>query len=230
MVNFNKNSSPQNLTSIQGSKQIISKDPQTVIIPINLRDVYARVQKHIINNWHGFSNVSNFTQEAAYNTVYNLPSGSKHFIQASDAYGYISKYHSYNCDQIVNIIIPNLRNIYYNNRKKLSESEQDLLEFSMKEDLPQFYNIYEYKLLSNLKYDQDLNIRKEYQLFGTITPYDVINVPLVNFINFINNGTPIQVQLYPLNIIISLTYETYDFWDFTTQKLISPVILSDICY
>ena len=210
------------------SRRVLRQEQEKYItIPIKLDDVYARFQYDKIINWYGFKERSDLTEEAANDSIKMESGGSNNFIRASNMFSYLWRnLNKNNCDFIVNIIIPGLRNIYYENKKFLSEDEQNLLNDIIQRDLPQFEDIYNYKSLE--KYASDVNMQ-EYQLFGSITPYDVVNIPVKTFVNLINNKSPIKIQLYPLNIIIELVYYDYDMWDSEYQEMISYIDINSIC-
>lgn len=198
----------------------ISKE-EWINIPINLGDVYARVQADKILNWYGFDEISEESKDIANRGIRGEPGGSSNFIQANKTFAYLWKnLNKSNCNDIVNIIIPGLRNIYYSHRGLLPSSERTLLESAMKRPLPQFENIGDYGKNVNML---------EFQLFGSITPYDVLHIPVQHFIDAINKRNTISVQLYPLNVIVNMVYNEADLWDTQYQQIIDKINLERIC-
>ena len=196
-------------------------------IAIGLRDVFARFQKERIFNWYGFEEISDESEEIANRTALGEENGSSNFIRGSDVFGYLWKnLRKEECGNVVNIVIPGLRNIYYKYRGYLTRDEQDLLEIVMKRPLPQFENIWDYPSLERYRSEKNIS---EYQLFGSITPYDVLHIPVVYFIEAINNKKPILSQLHPLEVIVNIVYSQSDFWDFEHQRIIDNINLNTTC-
>jgi hypothetical protein len=196
---------------------------QLPIIPIWLRDTYAHVQDNPIYDLQGYFEEDRISEVAAYNQL-NLDSNNfeaNFFLRSSDIFTYISK-HQDMCDRVITIVIHGLRDVYWDNRKLLPPDEVVELELAMRQPLPVFRNIFDYKSLAGLT---DRIRTPLFQLFNTITPFSVINIPVRYFIESINMNAPIQVELMGTNIILQFDYEPYDFWDFSTQKLITHIDL-----
>lgn len=203
------------------------KKNKLINIPVNLRDVYGRVQANKIINWYGFDERSNITEDIAEVAVNTKAETSNNFFQANKIFQYLWKtIDESNCNDIVNIVIPGLRNTYYDNRELLSEAEQILLQTVATRPLPQFENIWNYPSLEG--HNKTGNI-PEFQLFGSITPYDVVHIPVVHFVDAINKKDPLLIQLYPLNIVINIVYSRSDFWDSGYQRIIDKIDLEDFC-
>ena len=194
------------------------------IIPIWLRDTYARVQPGPLFNMEGYHEQNRNTEIEAAKSLSekSLPSGSNLFLRGSDIFLYLSKHQDDVCDYTVSIIIHALRDLYWANRYLLSEDEITQLDIATQTPLPSFKNIFEYSSLE--KYGKIFNTPL-FQLFGDITPYSVINIPVKHFIESININAPIQAQLVGTDIIIQLDYELYDFWDVDTESIINYVDL-----
>lgn len=126
------------------------------------------------------------------------------------------------CNYFITLVIPNLRNLYWDNRDQLPEEEVNLLKKYMKDPLPVFYNIYNYNSINNNPKKNDDGLIR-YQLLGSINPYDVVIIPLINFIDYINNEKNIEIQLEKTNIIIYLPYHKYDLWDDSKNKIIDYI-------
>lgn len=202
----------------------IVKEPETHIIPLWLRDTFARVQPTPILNYDGPPATSDYTEYAA-NAAVRLEAGaSKHFLSGDKMFGYLYRHINQDmCNGIVTIVIPGLRNLYWTNRTLLPRDEQQPVEAAQTKPLPRFHNIYSYDSLSN--YRQIANV-PEYQLIGSITPYDVIHIPVRYFVDRINFQQPIEAELTPTDIKIQLSYEPYDFWDDEYQNIINHVDLT----
>ena len=64
-----------------------------------------------------------------------------------------------------------------------------------------------------------------YQLFGTITAFSVIHIPVRHFVEALNTQQPLRVALSGTNIILELQYKPYDFWDPGTESLVNYIPL-----
>jgi hypothetical protein len=216
------------------------------IIPIWLRDTFGQVQQSPIYNLHGeyvesidtedvakallireISNRNVVQSDISSFDVYQ-GSDSRLFLAGSDIFGDLVKNYANvsSCTQTVNIIIHSLRDLYWNNRHMLPAEEVKILEILMKFPLPKFKNIFDY---DSLKSFRDTIGTPMYQLFGDITPFSVISIPVRHFIESINNNIPIQVQLSGTNIVIQLDYQPYDFWDFDSQSLVNYIDIGSTC-
>lgn len=204
------------------------------IIPIWLRDTYARVQPEPLTTVHGHSeeNINTEIEAAKSLTNQSLPPGENLFLRSSDIFLFLSSHISNIsdrsssltniCDQTVAIVIRALSDLYWNNRFSLSDEEIIHLDTATKKPLPSFKNVFEYSSLDKYR---DLYTTPLFQLFGDITEYNVINVPVKYFIESINHNLPIQAELVGTGIIIQFNYEKYDFWDPETNSIIDHIDL-----
>lgn len=186
---------------------------------LNLNDIYAYVGEKILN-WSGYKQVSEQSEYAAYIGYYQTDSEltpSKLFEGASNIYLDVSK-GQYDGDEIVNLIIPGLRDIYKEHRHHLQDDERLYLD-AMSKEVPTFKNISEY---NSIKYNDDITL---YQFFGDITPYDVIHIPLKQFIEIINSNEMFLVELYPIKFMLKITYDKSDFYDVEKGEIITNVAI-----
>jgi len=202
-----------------------SFNQQSITIPVWLRDTYARIEDKAIVKFDSFPKVNERSEIAALAAINSEPGGSKHFITSNKMFGYLYR-NTKLCRGIITIVIPNLRNLYWDNRYSLVRSEQIPLETAMDKHLPVFYDIFDYR---GLQYYRNFANVPEYQIIGNITPYDVVHVSAVDFIDRINKNQPILIGIPDTNIIISLDYEQYDLWDDQLQKLITNITLPIDC-
>lgn len=216
---------------------------KSIIIPLWLRDTYAKVQLRPLYDLQGPLRESFNTEEDAQKSLAQQITGfdlnnessltsvplmdSNIFISGGDVFGYLSrKIRRKNCNGVVTIVINSLRDLYWDNRQTLPREEVTQLEIALHRPLPKFKNIFEYKSLQSLSETIDLPL---YQMFGTITPYSVIHIPIKYFVRMLNDKMPIQVALSGTNIIIQLDYAQYDFWDPISKSLIEYIDLSSVC-
>lgn len=208
--------------SIINGKLPISASP--VIIPIWLRDTYAYVHPTPVYNLQGPFRENIHTEEAARQL---LTKNINLFLSGADVFSYLNRNISKGvCNQTVTIVIHSLRDLYWNYRKILPHETVSNLEMAMREPLPTFKNVFEYKSIQQLSESIDL---PQYQMFGTLTPFSVLHIPVRFFIESLNAGVPIQIALEDTNIIIQLDYEKFDFWDTITKSLIDYIDLQNRC-
>lgn len=108
---------------------------------------------------------------------------------------------------IITFVIPGLRGLYWDNREQLSIEEQLLLDLTMDEDMVKFK-----------ERSDDV-----YQINGELSEFDVLYIPVNNFVEIFNAKNPIQLVLQGTNILIQLDYEPHDFWDDDEQKIIDII-------
>lgn len=197
--------------------------PNTVVIPLWLRDTYARVTPAPIYDLAGAvtedaqSNIA--ARDALQQEAIGADSGL--FRSGDDIFSYLSK-RSDLCNQTITFVIIGLRDLYWNNRGNLSREEIGKLEYALRYPLPSFKNVFEYK---NLDDQRGVIPVPVYQLFGTITAFSVIHIPVRHFVEALNTQQPLRVALSGTNIILELQYKPYDFWDPGTESLVNYIPL-----
>ena len=197
------------------------------VIPIWLRDIYAKVGSSPLSDVIGeniVSGVTENTESLAVSELGKLFPETTFFIRGNELYSYLARYLNASvCNDVITFVLVGLRDLYWNQRHKLTTEQLDQLELSMNQPLPQFYSIFNYQSLSDAGSEMATSA---FQLFGTITPFSVVHVPVRDYINAVNNKQPISVFLPELDIILSLSYELSDFWDPLTNQLLTNVALS----
>lgn len=197
------------------------------IIPIWLRDTYARIQPTPIYNLYGPLRENVNTEEQAKELLIQGIEKSEIFLSGANVFGYLNRNLSKQiCNQTVTIVIHSLRDLYWNNRHTLPQEVVTNLEVALRDPLPTFKNMFEYESIQNLSESINLTL---YQLFGTITPFSVLHIPVSYFIEALNAKVPIQIALENTNIIIQLDYEQYDFWDTISESMVDYVDLQSRC-
>lgn len=152
------------------------------------------------------------------------------FISGGDVFGYLNRHLDREiCNYTVSIVIRGLRDLYWNNRLTLPRDEDVQLDNAMRQPLPSFKNIFDYDEINTIEGIDELIDIPVYQLFGTITPYSVIHIPVRHFIQSLNINAPIRVALADTNIIIQLDYQQFDFWDSKADSIIKYINLNSRC-
>jgi hypothetical protein len=197
---------------------------EAVIIPLWLRDTYARITPTPIYDLAGFVTEDIQSSVAARDALQQEVAGTSSdlFRSGADIFSYLSE-HLDLCGQTITFVIIGLRDLYWTNRDNLSREEIDKLHVALRYPLPNFKNIFEYK---NLDSQRGVIPVPLYQLFGTITAFSVIHVPVKYFIAALNAQQPLRVALSGTNIVIELQYRPYDFWDPGSESLINHIELS----
>lgn len=218
------------ITSIPNTQSLLNKvslGSDVVIIPIWLRDTYAHVQSGPIYNLQGPLGENLTSGKEAKDSLSKGIEESNIFLSGADVFSYLNtRINKQLCNQTVTIVIRSLRDLYWDNRHSLPSDVLTELEIAMKEPLPTFKNMFEYKSMQNLSESIKLPL---YQLFGTITPFSVLHIPVSYFIEALNAKVPIQIVLENTNIIIQLDYEQYDFWDIISESMVDYIDIKSRC-
>ncbi len=197
------------------------------IFTIDLRDVYARIEPQPIVKFKGFETRNKITEAQAREALKVSLFESVHFITGNKVISFAYRnMKADNCQDIVTLVVPSLREIYWNNKNLVPGEKHIDINTVIKESFPEFYDIYSYPSVSENTTSDDM---AEYQVFGKITPYDVLHISLIDFINTINNQQPITITIPDTAITIILRYEAFDFWDRETQSVINYIDLSKHC-
>lgn len=197
------------------------------IIPLWLRDTYARVQSNPMFTLEGYTGPNLEAETKAIESITTGFSEPNFFIGSSNIFAYLDRTVNSNlCSDHISIVIPGLRDFYWNKRSLLSQEELIQLSIAMKNPSVSFKNIFEYKSLKQLRNSSFVPI---FQLYGDITVYDVVHVPVSYFLECINTKIPISIQLEGVPIIINLMYADFDFWDPDKQKVVNNIDISR-CY
>lgn len=212
-------------TQILNSREISNSNIS--IIPIWIRDTYAKIQPTPIYNLQGPLRENINSEIEAREALSQGIEKSNLFLSGADVFGYLNRNINRElCDQTVTIVIHSLRDLYWNNKQTLPREIVSNLEIALRDPLPTFKNVFEYISIQNLSESLDLPL---YQMFGTITPFSVLHIPVTYFIEALNAKVPIQVALENTNIIIQLDYEQYDFWDTISESMVDYIDIQSRC-
>lgn len=173
--------------------------------PLGLSETYAHV---------GPNKIFNILSESASENLLNTTL----FRQGSRIMTYLYRNLHNHCNDYITLVIPNLRNLYFNNRRLFDLDDQIKLDLAMDKKLPTFDDISNNPTKNNGSY--------EYKLKGDITEFDVLHIPVIEYVELINNEFPLEFILSPTNIVITLTYEPSDFWDIEYQKILNKIDLN----
>lgn len=196
-------------------------------VPVHLRSTFCRIEPNIIKNYDGPTEVSYLTEEAALSTVMNGQGGSLHFLTGDNMFAYVYKMiKSDKCSHKITFVVPGLRNLYWNHRKQLSDSDLSELKIAMNKPEPTFHDIFVYDRMFEYKKNADVS---EYQIIGSITPFDVVHLPMIKFVYLLNNKGKLLFKLMSTNVILELQYEKYDFWDNEYNKLLENIEINSFC-
>lgn len=175
---------------------------------IPLRNTFGGVGPNPIFNLHGFDVIGEESKQSAMLKL-TMQGGKIHFLEGNKIFSYLWRNLPKHYDDKVTLVVPGLRDIY-KHHIDLFRDEQDAIN-SLKKDFT-FYNVYDYGELAYLP--KNVN---EYQLVGTISPYDVLHIPVVIFIIIMNKRSPLIFKLNEF-ITINITYTEEDFYDIEYQK------------
>jgi hypothetical protein len=196
-------------------------------IPVWLRNTYCRIDNKEIFEVEGYSKGNKKYKKKALESIERefsdgegdiFTADSNFYISGGDIYNYL--YDKKGCGAIITLVIVGLKNLYWNHREQLDENEKSELSGYMTHELPSFKDIFDYK---NVEKYNTLIDYPVYQLFGEITPYDVLHITVDDFINIINSSAFIEVPLVDTDVVIRLDYEAFDFYNFREERLITNI-------
>lgn len=149
--------------------------------------------------------------------------GAQLFLSTVNMYNYLEQNWIKHRNHIITIVVPFLRDFYHLNidffyPDGLAEFSDTIYTQDPDNRGVNFYNVYYYPEVGS---QGQLRNISEYQLDGVITKYDIVQLPARDFIDTINLNSPLNFTLlfdkWP--VILSLTYEESDLWDYETQSI-----------
>jgi hypothetical protein len=186
-----------------------------------LRDVYLHSQDDLLHSLVSFSEVSQESEDEAQKELRKPFDKSKLFMTGNNIFEYLGA-NILARDKVLSIVIVGLRDHYVSNSSRLSDELQLDLRIAEGEPRVMFKDIFEYPSLSNMS--DHVNIRL-YQVIGTVTPFDVINIPADYLITCINNKQPINLVIPHLHEPLVLEWELYDLWNNAYQSVVDKIDL-----
>ena len=211
---------------------------EPTIISLPLRLTYAQIHRYPLRNLEGISLnntdtqfypskelsiiLDNFVEDT--NVKRNIIFENKLFLASSDIFSYLRKnVNSSMYNDIITIVHPSFRDIYWRNRELLDMEDLNLLDSIITRPLPQFKNVFDYEYLS--EYSDKINMLI-YHLYGDITPFIVLHIKVKDFIETINNNEELNIKLKDINVVINLEYKPYDFYDHKLESVQQYISLS----
>jgi len=185
--------------------------------PLWLRDTYVKLSDQPLFEISGYHDINNVSELDAYN---NYKRVFDFFVPGNIMYKLLSKYQTrienYKEKYLI-IVIPILRNIYYEHRNDLPAKEKQEVERLVGyHTYPEMYNINNYYSLrkKNLPYPL-------FQLEGNLSVYDIISIPVSYYIERIDEQEPLIIELDGTSIVIKLFHRPYDFFDIKEDVVLS---------
>ncbi len=181
---------------------------------VNLRDAYAIIKPRPLYNLMGSVKVNDNSEQES---IFSYNSGNL-FVKGNDVLSIINQNIKNYCGWYITFVLPSLTDHFLDNSEYLSEEEHvTLLELSNTSN-PKFKNIYEYDYFDEIQYTLPL-----YQMFGVITPYNVLHISVKDFVEMINDRNAPLFVLDEIYSIIGLYYEEYDLYDKQQGKMIKRI-------
>lgn len=180
---------------------------------IPLRNTFGGVGPNAIYIMKGFDYVGEESKQSAMLKL-TMQGGQIHFLEGNKIFSYLWRNLKKHYDDKVTLIVPGLREIYKRHINLFPEEANYIRDTTEKFD---FYDVYGYSELIYL--NKNVN---EYQLIGTISPYDVLHIPVVIFIAAINQKLPLIFKLNDF-ITIHITYTNADLYDIEYQRSITRI-------
>ena len=184
-----------------------------MIYNIPLRDTFGVVGLNAIYYLQGFDFIGEESKQSAMLKL-TMQGGQIHFLEGNKIFSYLWRNLKKHYDDKVTLIVPVLRDIYKTHIDSFPGEENAIYNTTGKIE---FYDVYGYGELSYV--NKNVN---EYQLIGTITPYDVLHMPVVIFIAAMNQKLPLVFKLNEF-ITINITYTNADLYDIEYQKSITHI-------
>jgi hypothetical protein len=108
--------------------------------------------------------------------------------------------------------------MYWDYKDKFAPEAQFELQTAIRDAPAKFHDLYEYASLAD---DETLANMSQFQLIGTITPFDVVHIPIEAYLEAIRDDLPIEVQTPLVNF--KFDFKAYDFWDGAEGRLITQI-------
>lgn len=198
-----------------------------VNIPLWLRDTHAIILPQALNRLPGYKPDDVNREIDALKSFNRIMRGSDpfedeyFFISSDNIVNYIYDNPSTNyCDYIITFVIHSLRDLYWNKRYQLPRDAISDLEINIDKILPSFEDIFDYDTLQDQRERYPIPL---YQMTGTISSYNVVHMPVSQFIDYLNQSLPITNILSGINVMIGLHYEEQDFWNEKQGRLITQL-------
>jgi hypothetical protein len=180
---------------------------------IPLRNTFGGVGPNPIYTMKGFDYVGEESKQSAMLKL-TMQGGQIHFLEGNKIFSYLWRNLKKHYDDKVTLVVPGLREIYKHHIDLFPE-EANYIHDAIENF--EFYDVYGYGELIYL--NKNVN---EYQLIGTITPYDVLHIPVVIFIAVINQNLPLVFKLNEF-ITINMSYTNADLYDLEYQRSITSI-------
>lgn len=201
-----------------------------IVIP--LRKTYAQIHKRPLTNFEGIP-IENVGEEFfPSKELANLLSSNRElldifsnglFLKSSDVFNFLRNKKFINEDDVITIIEPSLRDVYWKNKFLLNMDDIELLETNIKQPLPLYKNILDYEYVSEYKPKYDI-----YHQYGDMTKFNVLHITVRDFIKSINDNRSLVFELKDIKITITLEYEPYDFYDYKSESVKQFIPLPDL--
>lgn len=183
---------------------------------INLRDIYSGVGPKPVCTYRGFDAVGCESEQSAILKL-TMQGGKFHFLEGNKMFAYLWRNIEKHCNDIVTFVVPGLRQIYLENIYLFEEEQQYIIDVN--KEVFEFYNVYNYATLTQYTGVKNVN---EYQLIGSIGPYDTLFIPVAIFVAVLNTNARLEFRIHE-NVIIYVNYDKNDFFDLEYQKDINYI-------
>lgn len=180
---------------------------EETIIPVWLRDLYCTVWESPVYQLKGPLN------EDELDASIKLENNDILFVRGDDVFKYVYENEDHK-DSWITFVINSLPRLFVDNQSKLDCKEQIAIDNAIKQVPPRFKNIKEY---DSIDLPKGVNL---FQLIGNIHPYNIVYVPVSEFIRLIKENKPIKIRILGIDYIIQISYEQFDFWDSQQQRLL----------
>lgn len=136
---------------------------------------------------------------------------------------YLSRTIASHCNDLLTIVVPGLRYVYFNNLDLVSPDRHAQIPVLIRNPLPRFTSIFD---IPDLAEAPIRNAAEEYQLTGVMNELDVVHITVRDFVTAVNEKRPMRFVLPATDLTVELNYSTDDFWDEEQGTTISYIDLS----
>lgn len=178
---------------------------ESIVLP--LRHTYAQINQYELNKLTGIPIDEYNDLSTTLDKNFNI-SDTTFFLKGTEIPEYLNNnLDRYSENDIITIVDSNIMNLYWKYRELLSLTDLENLKISMDQPLPTFENVNE---------ESPTSI---YYLNDNITQFNVLHITVKDFIKMINNNALLKIKLSKIDVMIILSYELYDFYNYATNTV-----------
>lgn len=165
-------------------------------VSLLLKDVYGTVSDKPVYIMPGLLE-GDLAAEYVAEKSFSGQNGPALFVRGDEIYKHLER--SGVKEGYVTIVVSGLPNIYSRNKEMLSQKDSVNLELAVLRPLASFKNIFKYDAIRPFAENASMSL---YQLFGDVTPFNIVYIPVADYKYFVENSVPVTVRLNAIDQII----------------------------